>query len=173
MDMFKKNEEDSESHIIDSTIIRVHQHASGARRIHGSQAIGKSRGGRTTKIHWIVDALGLPVDFMLTGGQVDDSKMFIPLLENKKSKYVLGDKAYDTNANRDLLERTKREAVIPSSRKRSEVFDYDKHIYKERTLIECHIGRTKQSRRLATRYEKTDIMYRGMVVLSCILVWLF
>lgn len=91
---------------------------------------------------------------------------------NKKSKYVLADKAYDTNANRELLERTRREAVIPNSKRRAETFEYDTHIYKERTLIECHIGRTKHSRRIATRYEKTELMFRGMVILSCILAWL-
>ena len=172
MGILKKNEEDNESHIIDSTIIRAHQHSSGALKNLGEQAIGKSRGGRTTKIHWVVDGLGLPIDFKLTGGQVDDSTMAIPLLKDKKSKYVIADKAYDTNATRAMLESSRREAVIPNSKRRIEIFDYDTDVYKERTLIECFIGWTKHSRRIATRYEKTSILYRGMIMLTCVLAWL-
>ena len=172
MECFKKNEQDDESHIIDSTIVRAHQHSAGAKRILGNQDIGKSRGGKTTKIHWIVDGLGLPIDFAITGGQVDDSKMAIPLLNNKISQYVIADKAYDTNANRVMIESNGRKAVIPNSKKRSIKFEYDRHVYKERTIIECFIGWTKKNRRIATRYEKTSLLYRAMVVLTCILAWL-
>jgi transposase len=169
---FKKNEEDNESHIIDSTIVRAHQDSAGARKILGDQTIGKSRGGRSTKIHWVVDGLGIPIDFQLTGGQVDDSTMAIPLLKGKLSKYVIADKAYDTNAIRATLENSRREAVIPNSKKRSEKFEYDFDVYKERTLIECFIGWTKKFRRIATRYEKTSMMYSGMVAITCVLAWL-
>jgi transposase len=172
LEFFKKNEEDNESHIIDSTIIRAHQDSAGARRVLGEQAIGKSRGGKSTKIHWLVDGLGLPIDFKLTGGQVDDSTMAIPLLTGKHSKYVIADKAYDTNANRVMLENSRREAVIPNSKRRAEKFDYDCDIYKERTLVECFIGWTKKFRRIATRYEKLSSMYSGLISITCILAWL-
>ncbi len=55
------------------SIVRAHQHASGA-STHESESIGKSRGGNTTKIHVAVDSYGLPIDFLLTGGEVHDSK---------------------------------------------------------------------------------------------------
>ncbi len=120
----------------------------------------------------MVDGLGIPIDFKLTGGQVDDSTMAIPLLKGKKSKYIIADKAYDTNANRAMLESSGREAVIPNSKRRSEKFDYDFDVYKERTLVECFIGWTKKFRRIATRYEKTSLMYAGMIAITCILAWL-
>ena len=59
--------------MIDATIVRAHQHSAGARKKRiVNQAIGRSRGGLTTKIHMVVDALGNPLAFSLTGGQVND-----------------------------------------------------------------------------------------------------
>jgi transposase len=64
---------DNEYAMIDATIVRAHQHSAGARKKKGvNQAIGRSRDGLTTKIHMIVDALGNPLAFSLTGGQVHD-----------------------------------------------------------------------------------------------------
>jgi transposase len=169
---FKKNKKACKSHIIDSTIVKAHQHSAGARKHLGEQAIGRSRGGRTTKIHWVINSQGLPIDFNITGGQVDDSKMAIPLLHDKSSKYVIGDKAYDTNANREMLKLTSREAVIPSSRRRFKPLYYNTNVYKERSIIECFICWTKKFRRVATRYEKTSLQYRGMIMLTCVLAWM-
>lgn len=170
MVVFKKNEEDWESNIIDSTIIKAHQHAAGAIKCLGEQAIGKSRGGKSTKIHVVVDALGLPIDFKITGGQVDDSVPAIELLEGKDSENIIADKAYDTDKIRKAFEN--KQVVIPNNPRRSQKYEYDKHLYKERHLVECFIGRIKNFRRIATRYEKTAIMYSGMVILGCILAWI-
>src|ERR1700730_3198954 len=63
---------DNEYMMIDASIVRAHQHSSGARKKNGPQAIGRSRGGLTTKIHALVDALGNPVELMLTPGQDHD-----------------------------------------------------------------------------------------------------
>ena len=58
--------------ILDSTVIRAHQHAAGAAKGGGDQALGRSRGGYRTKLHIAVDGLGNPVEFILTGGQGAD-----------------------------------------------------------------------------------------------------
>ncbi|WP_037054941.1 IS5 family transposase, partial [Rheinheimera baltica] len=71
---------DLEWEFIDGSIVKAHQHATGARS-KDKEAIGKSRGGNTTKIHMAVDSCGLPVDFIVTGGEVHDSKAAIELLE--------------------------------------------------------------------------------------------
>ncbi len=64
MAIFKSlsKEPDLEWEFIDGSIVKAHQHSSGAASDE-NQAIGKSRGGNTTKIHMAVDAYGLPIDF--------------------------------------------------------------------------------------------------------------
>ena len=64
-------DQDNEYMIIDATIVRAHQHSAGARKKRRA-SIGRSRGGLTTKIRVLVDALGNPVDLMLTPGQAHD-----------------------------------------------------------------------------------------------------
>lgn len=70
----------------------------GAVNAENNQFIGVSRGGKTTKIHAVVDGLGNPVCFMLTGGQVHDSKAAVDVLSgiNISGSNILGDKAYGT-----------------------------------------------------------------------------
>ncbi len=68
-----------------------------------SEAIGRSRGGATTKVHLVVDALGLPVEFDVTVGQRHDSQPAPGLIEKVQPKQLLGDKAYDSNEIRAQL----------------------------------------------------------------------
>jgi transposase len=82
--------------MIDATIVRAHQHSAGARK-NGPQAIGRSRGGLTTKVHALVDALGNPVELMLTPDQAHDLTCAQPLLENADPDALIGDKAYDAD----------------------------------------------------------------------------
>jgi transposase len=50
--------------------------------------------------------------------------------------------------------------------------EYDQHIYKERNAIERFFGRLKEYRRIATRYDKTAVMFKAGVVIACIFMWL-
>ena len=94
---------DNECAIIDATIVRAHQHSAGARKKKGvNQAIGRSRGGLTTKIHMIVDALGNPLAFSLTGGQVHDITQAETLTAQVQPEAVLGDKGYDADKSSGL-----------------------------------------------------------------------
>ncbi|MDL2259487.1 IS5 family transposase [Deltaproteobacteria bacterium OttesenSCG-928-K17] len=87
---------DTEWLMIDSTIVKVHQHAAGASG-KKNQNIGRSRGGLTSKIHTLCDALGKPLKFVITAGQTNDYTQADALLENAKSQYILADKGYDSN----------------------------------------------------------------------------
>jgi transposase len=90
---------DNEYAMIDATIVRAHQHSAGARKKKGvNQAIGRSRGGLTTKIHMIVDALGNPLAFTLTPGQVHDITQAETLTAQVQPEAVLADKGYDADA---------------------------------------------------------------------------
>lgn len=170
---FKKNSSDDQTHILDSTNIRVHQHASGAiGRNAASQAIGKNAAGWATKIHVIADALGLPLHFYITVGQRHDSYVAQGLLSRSPCQNVLMDGAYDSKSVRDLLESKHQQAVIPFRKNSLYPGLFDKDLYKERHLIECLFCHMKNYRRVATRYEKLALTFNSMIILSFILIWL-
>ncbi len=82
---------------IDGSIVKAHQHSSGAASTN-NEAIGKSVAGNTTKIYIAADAYGLPIDFILTGGEVHDCKVapeFIAQLPS--AEYTIADKGYDSD----------------------------------------------------------------------------
>jgi transposase len=126
------------------------------------EAIGRSRGGLSTKVNIGVDALGNPVRFILTPGQVHDICQAEGLISGFSCENVLADKGYDSDGFRAAVAERGAEAVIPSSRSRSQAIPYDKHLYKERNLVERFINKIKHYRRIATRYEKTALSYLSM-----------
>jgi transposase len=137
-----------------------------------AQAIGRSRGGLSTKVHLIVDALGLPLTFEITEGQRHDSKPAKELVARVLSRCLLADKAYDSGDFRNALEGQNCTAVIPSNGSRAEKLPYDKELFKARSEVECTFNLLKQARRFATRYEKTLRNYASVIAIGCALLWL-
>jgi len=88
---------DNQYAMVDSTIMRAHQHSAGAKKAGEDRAIGRSRGGLSTKIHVLVDALGNPLKTVLTAGQVHDLAGADALLPGTEAKALLADKAYDAD----------------------------------------------------------------------------
>ncbi len=136
------------------------------------QAIGKSRGGPTTKIHARVDALGNPLALALSEGQAHDITSAPALLAGVMGSTVIADRAYDSAALRELLTANGNQAAIASNPTRAKQHEVDPHTYKERWLVEDFFRKLKRYRRLATRYEKTARMFFAFVLLASILVWL-
>lgn len=134
--------------------------------------MGKSRGGTTTKIHAETDGLGRCIDFILTEGQVHESTQAKALLDGKKPENIVADKAYDSNEIRGLIEEMGSRAVIPSNGARIKPIEHDRHIYKERCLVENFFQFIKRFRRIGTRYEMRAQNYAGMVTIACIIQWL-
>ena len=132
--------------------------------------MGRSRGGFSTKIHIVVDALGNPVEFILTGGQQADVTQAEPLMLGHEADAVIADKAYDSDAVVAAAKRQGAEAVIPSKKNRKVPREYDKHLYKERKKVEWFINLIKPYRRVATRYEKTARNFLGFVRVASIMV---
>src|ERR1700731_3738912 len=120
----------------------------------GPQAIGRSRGGLTTKIHALVDALGNPVELMLTPGQAHDLACAEPLIENADPDALIGDKAYDSDPFVNVLTQREITPVIPpkSNRKTPRICDFA--LYCERNLVERFFNQLKHFRAIATRYDK-------------------
>lgn len=136
------------------------------------QALGRSRGGQSTKIHMVVRGLGCPVRFILTAGQKGDAPQADALIEGLPADFVMGDAAYDSDRLRADIAAKGAEAVIPNTPSRARKYPLDEHLYAQRHLIECCFSKLKQFRRVATRFEKTARNYFAIVTLAAIVLWL-
>ena len=110
------------------------------------------------------------MDFLITGGQVNDCTQAIQLLGQHKAEAVLADKGYDADAIVAHAEAMGAKAVIPPKRNRNVQRVYDKDLYKQRNRIERCFSKLKCFRRFATRYEKSKACFHAMVALAC--AWL-
>ena len=159
--------------LLDSTIIRAHQHAAGAE---GScaekEALGRSRGGFSTKIHVACDGLGKPAKIILTPGQDHDVTQGPALIADSQAKKIIADKGYDSDAFITAIEAQNAEPVIPPRSNRLTDRGYDKEEYKNRNVVERFMNAIKQCRREATRYEKTARNFLAMVSFASIFVLL-
>ncbi len=159
--------------MIDSTIVRAHQHSAGAQKKHGPQAVGRSKGRLSTQIHALVDALGNPTGFHLTPGQACDLDGADVLIPQTHADTVLADRGYDAYARvLEPLAETGKAAVIPPKRNRTEQRDYDRDLYKARHLIENFFEKLKHYRAIATRYDKLDVAFLSGIHLAAVLIWL-
>ncbi|NCY26382.1 MAG: IS5 family transposase, partial [Alphaproteobacteria bacterium] len=136
------------------------------------QALGRSRGGLSTKIHLAVRGLGAPVRFALTGGQRGDCPQAYGLIEGLPAEVVMADAAYDADPLRQAIAAKGAVAVIPNNPSRARKYPLDKHLYAQRHLIECCFSKLKQFRRVATRFEKTARNYLAVVTLAATILWL-
>ena len=154
---------DFEYVIVDGTIVRVHQHGTGARRGTHNQAIGGSRGGLTTKIVALVDALGNLVRFVLLPGQRHDSVGVAPLITGVEVGALIADKAFDIDWIRADLDDRGALAVIPPKADRARPIACDFAMYRWRHLVENFFCNIKEFRRIATRYDKTDTSFAAAI----------
>jgi len=121
-----------------------------------------------------LDGLGNPVEFLLSPGNDHDSSHAIALLSKTdiSGSNVLGDKAYGAKAIRDFIVNHGATYDIPPQSNVKEPWDYDKHTYKERHLVECFFQKIKWFRRVATRYDKSDASFLAFVLVAAISILL-
>lgn len=135
--------------------------------------MGRSRGGLTTKIHAVVDALGLPIKLTLSEGQAYDGHQIGTLLGDlPPGAMVLADRAYDADAIRRFIAEQKAWANIPSMPQRRFKPTFSKYLYKMRNLVERFFNKLKHFRAVATRYDKDPENYLAGVKLASIRIWL-
>jgi transposase len=155
--------------------LNTHQGAPlGLGRIKGEQkqAIGRSRGGRNTKIHAIADAKGRLLSILLSGGEAHDCPPAQRLIRRTKAaKKLLGDRAYDSAALRQWLDDRGTKPVIPNKSNRKQPFSFDKKSYKQRHRIENAFCRLKDFRRIATRYDRLARNFLASVCIVAAIVW--
>lgn len=176
---------DWEVHYVDGTIVRAHQHAAGARdSAPREEALGRGRGGFSTKVHLRVEGGGKPLALLLTPGQRHEATAFEALMEQgavkrvgrgrprRRPRRVVGDKGYSSGTIRRYARRRGINVTIPRKRNERRRGPFDRAAYRARNLVERLIGRCKQFRRLATRYAKRAENYRAMWVIAALLLWL-
>ncbi len=126
----------------------------------------------TTKIHLATDTWGRPVRVILTPGQWGDVPQASALLDGFRPNYVLADKAYDSNAFRDLIADHGAAAVIPCNPTRKNLIPYDFEVYKARNRIERCFNKLKHFRRVATRYDRKAIYFLAFIHIACAMLWM-
>ena len=167
---------------VDGSVIRAHRVASGAPKGEleseenaKKNALGRSRGGYSTKIHVATDAKGLPLAVTATPGQGGEAPEFENLLASiplslhrkcKRPKAVAGDKAYSSKAIRSHLQRKSISDIIPTRTNERRSKRFEKKLYKKRNIVERVIGWLKEHRRIATRYDKIVDNYLAMIKIA-------
>lgn len=136
------------------------------------EALGRSRGGFSTKLHVAVEATGRPVELSLTPGQAHDMTQASRLLAEHNPHYLIADKGYDSDAFIRQIKSRGSTPVIPSRAGRTVARRLLRRQYRRRNHVERFINRIKHFRRVATRYEKTARNFLGFVQLAALLCWI-
>lgn len=136
------------------------------------QALGRSRGGFSTKIHVTVDALGNPLRLGVTAGQRHDITQAYDLVDGFDFERVIAERSYAAQDFVDWLLEQGTESVIPPHQRAKEPRDYDTWLYRERHLIECFINKIKHFRRIFSRFDKLAQRFLGFLQFVSVLIWL-
>jgi transposase len=158
------------------------------------EALGRSRGGFTTKLHLAAEGRGRPLTVCLTEGQRHESTQLEPVLDSirvprrrgrprKRPDQAALDKGYSYPNCRKTLRRRGIRHVIPErkdQRKQRQAKGcqggrpprFDRTVYRLRSWVERCVNRLKQWRRVATRYEKRAVNYLAFVHFACIMIWI-
>jgi transposase len=148
------------------------------------QALGRSVGGFSTKVHIKAEGYGKPMHFILTPGKRHETTAVVGLVKGGKvkrqgrgrpkqrSRYLVGDKAYSSGEIRQELRRSGTTPVIPKRSNEKRRGRFNRGLYRERNRVERLINRIKQYRRVATRYEKYAVNYLAMLMIAAIRLWL-
>ncbi|UKY55569.1 IS5 family transposase [Streptomyces inhibens] len=157
-------------------------------------ALGRSRGGLTTKVHLVCDGRGRPDALLITPGQRHDSTCAQALLERirvprtgpgrprRRPDHVIADKAYSSRGFRGYLRRRGIAHTIPEKtdqqrhrhhrgRRGGRPPGFNREVYRRRNLVERCFNQLKSFRGIATRYEKTATSYEAAVTLASLLLW--
>ncbi|MCQ1775460.1 IS5 family transposase [Neorhizobium galegae] len=156
---------------IDSSCIKVHRCAGGGKGgpAHG---IGRTKGGRNTKLHAVCDEKGRPCVLLLTPGNVNDCKVAeLCIAAIPPSAELVADKGYDSQALREWLEARGTQPVIPPRKNRKIQYEYDKTVYKKRNVIERMFCRLKDWRRIATRFDQNIQNFMSAIALAAAVIW--
>ena len=154
--------------MIDSTYVKVHRTAASMTYGDDVREIGRSHGGLTRKIHFLCNEYGLPIDFLITGGEVHDVKPAPKLIARNKMMGLIADKAYGSMGVRHLLSKLKRKACIPVKCNAKAAIPHDKGLYKKRHRIENIFARLKDLKGIALRTNRCAHTFISFVSLALV-----
>jgi transposase len=129
----------------------------------GEQALGRSRGGFSCKIHVTVDALGNPWRFILTAGQRHDITQAKALLEGFDFESLIAERGSAAEDFIDYLLQGGIKTVVPPHQRAKFLREYDEWLYRERHLVECFINKIKHFRHVFSRFDKLDRSFLGFL----------
>lgn len=162
---------------VDTTVIRASRAAGGARRTDAGgepsdHALGRSRGGFGTKLSLVCDEEGTPLAVAMGPGQEHDIRRFRDVMTRAlrlgRPLALTADKAYSVTWVRDWLRRRRVRPIVPTRSDQRPVGHFARVAYRKRNVVERLVSWLKESRRVATRYEKLATTYLGMVQLALI-----
>lgn len=164
---------------VDGSIVRAHVSAVGGSRKTTSNAkenaLGRSRGGYSTKLHVACDGNGLPLGIVITAGNINEPTEFLRLMnsiplslrrKNKRPDSLAGDKAYVAGYIFSWLDQHQIGNVIPNRKNENKNPGFCRKTYRRRNVVERLIGKLKRFRRIATRYDKTDLSYLAFIKIA-------
>jgi transposase len=135
--------------------------------------MGRSRGGLTTKIHALVDALGRPIRLKRTEGQAHDGRSGADMVDGiLAGQTLLADRGYDSDRLRDSLAARGAIANIRLMPTRNRFPAFDPILYQQSNQVERFFSKLKHFRAIATRYDKRDDNFLASVQLGSLLIWL-
>lgn len=159
--------------MIDATIVRAHPCAAGYKKdSQAEEALGRSKGGFTSKIHVLVDALGNPLKVKLTPGQRNDITQASDLIADANDSEIIADRGYDSNEFRQQICSQNCNPVIPPRSNRKEPIEYDEKLYEERHVIENFFSKIKHFRRIFSRFDKAARNYAAFIAFVGAMIWL-
>ena len=110
--------------------------------------------------------------FLLAPGQSNDILAAPALIAGMAPKAVLADRAYDSNAFRQEIDRIGASAVIPSTRSRKTAIPHDPILYRLRNRIERCFNKLKHFRRFATRYDRLTNHFLAFIQIAAAMIWM-
>ncbi|MEQ8194365.1 MAG: IS5 family transposase [Rhodospirillales bacterium] len=156
---------DGDIQMIDSSVVRVHQHAANGKKNDRVHCMGRSRGGLTTKVHALTDARGLPIKLVLTPGQTHDVNGAALLLTDlAEGGVVLGDRAYDADWIRERIEAQGAAPNIPDKANRRQRHCFSKALYRQRNHVERY-------RRIAARFDRDVRLFFAALCIAAVVIW--
>lgn len=141
----------------------------GSKKENGDPAIGRSRGGLSTKVHAVVDGNRLPIEVAITGGEVSDYQPAAGLLDGKFGRWIIADRGYDGDRIIALIKEQGSQPVIPPRANRHRGSSTRMSI--SAGIRSSSSSTASNTRRIATRYEKTARNYLAMVHIACLRLW--
>lgn len=158
--------------LVDGTHVVVHQCAANPAGGAARQAMGRTRGGRNTKIMALTDVRGLPVKLSLIEGQAYEGNHVIELLDDPQGLVVVGDKGFDSDKLRQQLEELGARHCFPSKSNRRKKRPLNKKLYRQRYQVENFFCRLKRWACSSTRRDKLALHFLSLIQFASVIDWL-